>query len=146
MKHVAAVEKVMSEQFPQFKYVVIDSFFTGPYSNRVPTKVMYVEFTSSDAATKFCNHVKTSRNSKIQVSGNEITVKFARTKINGARDYSLRAACELIKKQSISESKQVEIKWGTDRHITVDKEVVFQQDKIEVGGTFMAPYDGLVMQ
>lgn len=30
--------------------------------------------------------------------------------------------------------------------IIVDKKVVFQQDKIKVGGAFMAPYDGLVMQ
>lgn len=120
----------------------MDTFYTGPYSNRTPTKVSFIEFGSSDMAFQFCKHVKDTKNSKVSISGCEITVKAARTKINDQRNYSIRKANELIGKHANAQNKTVKIEWG-DREVIVDRGLASKQNKTYTSGTFAAPFDDI---
>ena len=79
---LVSIDTHMKNNSTQLKYVLVDTFYTGPYSNRTPTQVSFIEFGSSDMASQFCKHVENTKISKTSISGCEITVKTARAKIN----------------------------------------------------------------
>ena len=141
---VKSIETYMQTHFAQFKYVVVENFDIGPWSNRIASKASYIEFVSVDRASKFCKHVKATSNSKITISGCEIIVKYARTKFNEQRNTSIRNASDLIKKHIEGKDKSVVIKWD-ERQVEVNGTVAFEQLKTETGGSFKAPFGGIVL-
>ena len=76
------------------------------------------------------------------IDGNDITIKPARTDLNGKRNFSIRKASELITEAAASDGKEVKIDWSK-RKVTVNTNDAFVQSKTEVGGSFLPPYDGL---
>ena len=77
-------------------------------------------------------------------SGRALKVKKARTKINGARNWSLRSACDLLKAEASTKGKAVSIDWK-ERVVQVNSEIVFKQDKDERTGTFTSAFAHLRM-
>ena len=48
-----------------------------------------------------------------------------------------------MRASELSKEKAVETKWGNDRQVLVNKEVVFQQNKLGTSGYFLGDYSGL---
>ena len=124
------------------RYNFIDHFYTGPSNNRKISRKSYVEFSSADAA-KHAMLALGGKNTKFQVSESKTcTLTFAISAVARKRNYNLRQAHEMIKSADQVKNKNVQIKWK-DRVIKVDSQVVFQQDKSELTGTFLASFESL---
>ena len=63
------------------------NFYSGPHHDRKITKASFAEFTSSDAAKSVINNL---RDVTFKVQDATITMKHARTKLNGKRNYCER--------------------------------------------------------
>ena len=120
------------------------NFYSGPYDNKKITKVGYAEFASTDAAQDALAQLK---DRWFNAGGAVITVKPALTKLNGARNYALRKAEELIKQDAKTGSKPKKINYKTSesgvRNITVGGDVAFVQTKADTSGTCQPPYHTL---
>ena len=95
---------------------------------------------SEGAADDF---VKKYKGSFPAVAGCSLEVRHARTELNNKRNTVLRKAEEAVKASELSKEKAVETKWGNDRQVLVNKEVVFQQNKLGTSGYFLGDYSGL---
>ena len=135
------IEKSVKLHAPNFRILECDNFYNGPYNDRKPTKVAYAEFSSRDVAKRVLERI---HGHEFKVGGNTIAVKEARTKLNGQRNFSLRKAHELIQASPETLNKTVTLQWK-ERRITVNKVVAFSQDKAETGGTFVVPYESIVL-
>ena len=138
-ERIDLLEKRMRDSFAHVKYCAVDNFFTGPCNNRKVSKASYVEFHTPEAANRFYNMVKGKNEAKVNVGGNELLVKLARTKLNEKRNYSLRKAEELIKSDASSKNKAVKIDWK-ERQVLVNNAVAFMQDKMETEGSFVVGF------
>ena len=76
-------------------------------------------------------------------------VCHARTELNTKRNTVLRKATEAVqqavKDKGLATDTVVETKWGNDRQVTVNKEVVFVQNKTGVSGRFLGAYSILTI-
>lgn len=76
-------------------------------------------------------------------------VKGARTEIQKERNWALKKAQEPIKSAPESNGKKVEIIWkvtdSKSRQVKVDDQVTFVQSKDEAKGSFIVPYETLVL-
>ena len=111
----------------------------GPHNDRTITRVAYAEFASEDWKKKALDVLKEK---SWKIDGNDITIKPARTDLNGKRNFSIRKASELITEAAASDGKEVKIVWSK-RKVNVNTHDAFVQSKTEVGGSFLPPYDGL---
>ena len=108
-----------------------------PRGQRKLTLVVLADFGTEKAAEDF---VKKYKGSGVSVAGCSLTVAHARTELNTKRNTVLRKATEAVKASATAKDKTVETKWGNDRQVTVNNEVVFQQNKAGVGGSFLGAY------
>ena len=141
-ERIRQIENFMKDKFPTVRYVAIDNFYSGPYSDRRINKASYVEFSSAEAANQFLKNVKEHHNSKSVIGGNEVSFKPARTKLGGKRNHSIRTANELVSKHPQAVGKEVVIEWK-ERQVTVDGAPAFKQLKDQMGGDFLPPYNDL---
>ena len=125
-------------KFPQFANLSYEHFYSGPRNNRQPSKASFVEFQSSDDAFFFLRVAKSS--SHLNINGKDLKIKLAMTAINRKRNWSLRRAEELAK--NLPNSSAARIIWP-DRVIKCNEELVFSQERFEVGGTFHGRYASL---
>ena len=76
--------------------------------------------------------------------GTEVQVKPDRTKVNGQRNYALRAAADLIKMTPAASGKQVSIDWiGIPRAVKVNNTIAFEQQRDELKGSFRGEFSHL---
>ena len=77
------------------------------------------------------------RNKVTLDGGFEVIVKPARSKMQGARNYALKQAAEILKKSELTRGKQVEIAWLEEpRCVKVAGAAAFKQAKGETRGRF----------
>ena len=57
----------------------------------------------------------------------------------------LRDAEKAVKISGLATGKEVAIKWESDRQVTVDKTVAYQQNKWGVGGAFQKVFADLTL-
>ena len=79
------------------------------------------------------------------LEGYNIKVKRARTKVNRARDHTLRMASDKLKDVPEARGKTIKIDWK-DRVVKVDDCEAFQQQKNEVSGRFVGSSAHLRLQ
>ena len=90
------------------------------------------------------NFAKKFAESKTTLGGGvSVSVRPARTKLNGQRNYSLRRASDVLKKES--PTKKVELNWK-NRSVTVNGEDAFIQGKLDTAGNFMGSYAHLKLE
>ena len=77
------------------------------------------------------------------VAGCSLSVQHARTELNTKRNTVLRLAAKAVEESEHSKGQQVKIAWGSDRQVKVGEEVVFQQNKAGVSGSFRGKYSEL---
>ena len=87
--------------------------------------------------------VKKNKDTTLSVAGCAVTAAFARTELQTQRNVKLREAEALVKNSPEAEGKKVELVWGNKRQVTVNTEVVFQQNKTGTGGTFKGAFADL---
>jgi hypothetical protein len=109
------------------------------------TATSWVQFGTADTADKFIKQAHRSDRS-LKAGDQAITIKRARTDLQSLRNNSVRKAEELIKASPYAHDKVVEIKWTQkDREVTVNGSVAFSQARLELGGSFRAPFQDLVL-
>ena len=146
MSAVDRVKKIdeFIAQFPGHRCSAIGHFFSGPYSDRKLSGASYAEFGSPEDAREA---LKVMKDKVMKANGATIQLKPARSKLNGKRNFSIRKAEELVKAHHQAADQEVKIEWKTAsagiRHVTLNSEIAFIQDKPDVGGTFSAPFDDL---
>ena len=140
-KRISEITEFMVKQLPNYRAVAIGNIYNGPYNNRVLTQVAFVEFADNDTA-RLCADAVKQQSASLKIEGSSIVIKPSISKLNLARNYSLKKAMELIKTDAAVATKTVVIK---DRNAMVDMEVAFIQSKDEVGGTFQVPFAHLVL-
>ena len=123
-----------------------EAVYTGPKGQRKLTRVVLADFGSEKEAQDF---VKKHKNSFPAVAGCSLEVCHARTELNTKRNTVLRKATEAVqqavKDKGLATDTVVETKWGNDRQVTVNKEVVFVQNKTGVSGRFLGAYSTLTI-
>ena len=132
------IEEFLAKHAKGFRAVGIDNVYKGPYKDRKITNVSYAEFISPDLRREALNCIGAKT---LTVEGHTISIKNARSKVNGQRNYALRQASELLK--SAVPNKTMDIKWD-DRTVTFDGNVAFSQAKADVSGSFLPPFAELV--
>ena len=123
-------------KYPSFQKVATGNFYTGPRSDRKLSKAGFAEFVSDDVREAF---VKAVGNESATMLGSTITVKRAKTKVNNARNYSLRAACDKLKASPEARGKNIQLEWK-DRVVKVDSTVAFEQKKEDLSGKFVGSF------
>jgi len=136
---IQKIEDVIKSHASSYRIADSGCFYSGPYNNRKITKVAYVEFGSQDTAKKVLDKLSKT---ELNVNGTKITIKPARTMLNGQRNQSLQSAEELIKASPIAIGKEIQIDWKV-RQVTVDGYPAFIQDKGQRAGSFSATYNAL---
>ena len=123
------------------KLTSIGMIFKGPKNARKPTKVSYIEFSSSDDAREVAKMLK---NSPLVVGESIIHPKPAITKQNAARNWALREAERLVKASPLSKSDTVKIVWD-NRNVENDGLPVFTQLKDDLKGIFSGVFADLTL-
>ena len=136
---IQKIEEFIKSHASSYRIADSGCFYSGPYNNRKITKVAYVEFGSQDTAKKVLDKLSKA---ELNVNGTKITIKPARTMLNGQRNQSLRSAEELIKASPIAIGKDIQIDWMI-RQVTVDGHPAFIQDKGQRVGSFSVTYSAL---
>ncbi len=74
-----------------------------------------------------------------------MSIKPAKTKADGRRDYVLREAASRVKGHASARNKSVETKYGNERCVKVDGSVIFQQGsrKGREADKYAAPFSDL---
>lgn len=126
----------MDKNFPTTRLTDIGNIYKGPYSNRKLTQVSYVEFGSRQTCSNFL--AKVEKVKFPDINGKNILIKQARTKFSSTRNYHLRKAHEIIQSNEVTDAHRAEIDWK-ERHVHINKVVVFFQNKTEEDGTFAGP-------
>ena len=117
----AAIQQFMSSH-SSFDYS-IGHFYKGPRGNRTLSKVSYLELPSEDIRTQLLTRI----GSAATINGAQVKFKKALTKVNAARNYSLRKAEELLKADSRCANLEVKASWVKPRGVTVGGSPVFEQ-------------------
>ena len=100
---------------------------------------MLADFGSEKLAQDF---VKKNKDSPLSVAGSTVQVAHARTELQTQRNVNLRKAKELVEKAPHTAGQKVELKWGKDRQVLLNADVVYQQNKEGVGGRFSGAFSG----
>ena len=121
----------------------MDNYYTGKSNNRKLSNTSYVEFSSSDAASAALAALG-GRNTKIKLAGTDVLVRRSITKKNRRRNWALRRAVELLKNMGV-ESVSIDFK---KRCVVVgsSETVAFQQQQEDSIGSFLSPYEHLVIE
>ena len=98
-----------------------------------------MEFASKDSRDNF---LKEATQKEVEVQGQKVAVKHAKTEFFAKRDYSLGKAAELVKAEAQGRSVSVE---RNSRTVKVDTDVVFKQEKEDSGGTFSGEFSHLAL-
>ena len=138
---ITHIQTLLAKHTPAIKSIDIDNFYTGPLNQRTLSNAAFAEFSSPDAAKRALSLLN---NSDKQVGDITLTIKPARTKLNGQRNHSLRKADELIKGSPHSTGKTTHISWDS-RAVKVGEATAFTESKQETGGRFLPPYDQLAL-
>ena len=123
------MEALLDNSFPEFKPVTFVNHYKGPYNNRQLGTVSFVEFGDQDTAKDFVQAVETS-GVQIQAGGKSLLVKKACTQKASSRNWALRKGEELVK--AAPGGAEAKLDWK-ERIVKVNEEVVFKQDKDELG-------------
>ena len=134
-QRLKAMEEYLAK-FPSCKPLALGNYYTGPYNARTLTKAGYAEYTDADAAKASLKQLK----GDFESNGVKVTVKAALPKKNLTRNWALRKAEELLKKDT--PNKVVKLVWS-ERRVTVNDVPSFKQDKSELRGSFCPPYTHL---
>ena len=70
-------------------------------------------------------------------------MKAALTKLNGQRNWALRAAADALNKSPLVTGKKVEISRSNPRRVTVDAAPAFVQNATEATGAFVGSFSSL---
>lgn len=114
--------------------------FNYPKGKKTLTGVVLADLGSESEAQDF---VKKNKDTTLSVAGCAVTAAFARTELQTQRNVKLREAEALVKNSPEAEGKKVELVWGNKRQVTVNTEVVFQQNKTGTAGTFKGAFADL---
>ena len=128
---------IVRDNITEFKVVDYGTIYSGPKNDRKPTKHCFVQFASEERAREF---VEKAARVELKVGSSVVKIKHRVSKLNGARNYSLRKAKEMIEK--FDSSIKPTIEWS-DRCIKVGEDIAFQQGKEEIGGTFAGRFSDL---
>ena len=69
----------------------------------------------------------------------------ARTELNSKRNTNLRDSKKQVEDSGLPAGKEVSLLYGNDRQVTVAGEVVYQQAKWGVGGSFLGVFSHLTL-
>ena len=119
--------------------VLVENSYNGPHGNRKLTKNAYAEFASVADTKKALEALK---DFKWEVGSLPITIKQSRTQQQSQRNWALTEADRLIKAHASSNGAEITLEWK-DRAVKVNGQIAFQQNKIDVGGTFNAPFGSI---
>ena len=143
------INDFMETNFPNTKYVRVDTVMKGPHSDRKPTGITCIEFFNRDTAEKTLKEINAK---KLSLASHGTTLRFTRkqTEAQGKRNFHVREAERLIKKHPECRGKPVEVDWGKGKNeprtITVDGTVVFTQGAMDIIGKFVGPYSSIVLE
>ena len=127
------------KQFSAYRPVSFANSFSGPHNDRKMTPVGTVEFANKDSAEAFLKDAKAADKATIKVSGQDISLKLALTKLQRSRNWAINKAMELIKAAGgISVTREK----GT---LKIGDSVVFSQPKGDPRGQFDGAYSHLVL-
>ena len=73
-----------------------------------------------------------------------MTIKRTTSKVNGKRTFNLFKAKELVDKDAAANGKKADINMK-ERTLKIDAQVVFNQGKEDVGGTFSGKFAHLAL-
>ena len=113
-------------------------FYSGPRTNRAPTKVSYVEFASADVARDVFEQLDGKTFHSLDRSS--LKIRMAKTQLNLQRDWCLRKAGEIIKEQSRSSNIRVDFK---SREVQIDGAIGFKQESGDISGSFRNAFAAL---
>ena len=138
-KRLEEVEKLCRDilEATPVRFEAVHNF---PQGQKKLTGVVLVDFGSEKEAQDL---VKSYKDTPFTVNGCQVKVANARTELQSKRNTQLREAIELVKATEEATGKTVETKFGSDRRVKVDGQVVFQQDKQGLGGLFSGAFSGL---
>ena len=142
------IKDFLHEHIPSATYELIDTVHKGPYNNRTPTPLSYVQFTSTtlrDHVLKFL----TDNNHSLKHNDKTMRLDKMKPQLQLNRNYALKKAKELIEKHPDGNNKTIIIHWKNDntttRTITVNDVTAFTQTKDETTGTFSAPFNNITI-
>ena len=132
-----ALEELLQEKFGHLSCTRKDLQVvrTGPQQEL--TGVVLADVHTEKNARDF---VKGLKDTTLKLAGCSVTAQAARTELNGTRNRLLRDAEKAVKGSGLAGDKQVGIKWGNDRQVTVGEDVAYQQNKWGVGGSFQGAF------
>ena len=130
------IDEVISN-FENFSEYKSGHFFTGPRNQRQLSKLSYIEFPSSDAASQFLQTAKNS--SHLKTRDCELRVKQALTSVNRKRNWALRRAEEILKANTHMSTK---IDWKK-RIVSCKDQIAFKQSRYDLTGKFIEGLDSL---
>ena len=115
------------------------TIFKGPKNNRKPSKFSFVEFSTPDNVRDALAMVK---NRVFKVGDATIIIKNALSKINGARNFSLREAERMAKERVTIGKETISIDFKT-RCVNHGTTAIFVQKKDDMKGTFQGDFADL---
>ena len=108
--------------------------------DKKPLGVALVDLGSRTQAEALVKRVK---GQKLKAGNSEVVVTAARSELNGKRNSNLREAKQKVEDSGLAGDKEVTLHYGNDRQVTVAGEVVYQQAKWGVGGSFLGAFSNL---
>ena len=69
-----------------------------------------------------------------------MTIKYDITKLNGARNWDISKAEELLKNDLLSNGKEIKTSMANNREIRIDGRIAFAQSSFELRGSFFSSY------
>ena len=140
-QRITLVKDFVKKEAPQHNLADVACFKKGPHNNRSLTSVAYAEFANADAAKNFA---KKFADAKAKLSSSVVvSVRMARSKVNGQRNFALRQASDVLKKHC--GGKEVSVAWK-NREVTVGGECAFKQDRAELSGSFVGVFSPLRLE
>ena len=123
------------------KFNSIGIIWKGPKNNRTSTNMCFVEFFTPDDAAAALKELK---NKKLEFGSTSILIKGALTKVNGSRNWSLRAAEKVL--QGVPDIKKdgLKIDWKT-RNVEYGGAIAFDQQPNDLKGSFVEPFTHLIL-
>ena len=139
------IKEFCRNKLPGFVVPDVGHFPKGPINNRTLSPASFAEFKDADSARAALRFIR-DNNLTLGASGNnKLKIKATQSQLNKRRDFALRNADRLIKADPASNGKIVKIEFK-DRQVKLDDNIVFSQEKHEVGGTFSGDFSHLRLQ
>ncbi len=122
---------------------------TGPFpkdhsQERKISSVAILEVGNSDIQREILRKIKAS-SWKCSAGGQTMEIKPALTAAAASRNSALRRAERVLKDHKDYKKATIKIEFTGRRGVVVDGVYAFEQDKTELAGKFVAPFEGLVL-